>query len=304
VTASLLLNRAINPKSFDEEQILRKGIPFLPGEPPEGMDVVQALELVDDLPEAAVLPPEAKLSRVHLALQAEPATNLFPVVKVVRTSMLHKQEQHQVCLGYTTRDRLLAAVEAVSSREGQTVTEVDEEPDYFRRSFSRSIVERSFSDIYDLEGPSPGNVRDRLVPVFRLVDRSPYTLLEDMPAPRVYALFAKAGAQVACVISERGKYLGTISKPGMIDKTRIIEEDLQHFRQSRPPWIDHRLSRQLLAPHPEQEEEQATEEPAHQPPPSTLPPVSVLAPASRHWSVASTTSPLTAGSYDEMDEPL
>jgi len=309
ITVSLLLNRAINPKGFDEEQILRKKIPFLPGEPPEEMDMLQALELVDSLPEHAVLPPEARVSRVKKALQAQPATNVFPVVKALKASMLRPQDQYQVCLGFTTRDRLLAAVEAAKQfKKSSMIPEdkVEEEPDYFKRSFSRSIVERSFSDIYDFEG-SPANSSDTLLPVFRLVDRSPYTLLEDMPAPRVYALFAKAGAQAACVVSERGKYLGTISKPGLIDKTRIIEEDLEGFKSRRPKWINSRLTRQPLATHAERDEENGiddgVEEPAQEPSPHMLPAVSILAPATRNWSIASENQQLLAG-YGDDDEAL
>jgi len=47
VVISLLLNRLINDKGFDEEQILRKGIPFLPAEPPGAMEEVTAAELCD-----------------------------------------------------------------------------------------------------------------------------------------------------------------------------------------------------------------------------------------------------------------
>ncbi|CAE7644999.1 unnamed protein product [Symbiodinium microadriaticum] len=45
-----------------------------------------------------------------------------------------------------------------------------------------------------------------------------------MPGPRLYTLFAKAGAKAACVISERGEFKGMISRKGLIETTRRYEE--------------------------------------------------------------------------------
>lgn len=59
--------------------------------------------------------------------------------------------------------------------------------------------------------------------VDRLVDPVPYTILEDLPAPRVYALFAKAGITTACVVSEKGQYKGIISRDGLIKAARNAE---------------------------------------------------------------------------------
>merc|ERR1711972_1065661 len=62
------------------------------------------------------------------------------------------------------------------------------------------------------------------LPVLRLAERAPYTALQDMPAPRVYAMFAKAGARVVSVVSERGAYKGMITRSGLIETTRRMEE--------------------------------------------------------------------------------
>merc|ERR1711964_418160 len=59
-----------------------------------------------------------------------------------------------------------------------------------------------------------------VLPLHSFMDRSPFTVVEDMPAPRLYALFAKAGEHVACVTSIRGELRGVISRAGLIAATR------------------------------------------------------------------------------------
>ncbi|CAE8646828.1 unnamed protein product, partial [Polarella glacialis] len=69
VTVALMLNKLINERGFDEEQILRKGIPYLGPEPPRLMDRMVALDLRDELPPEALLPPEASIRTVKDALE-------------------------------------------------------------------------------------------------------------------------------------------------------------------------------------------------------------------------------------------
>merc|ERR1719210_3322513 len=98
ITVSLLLNQLINERGFDEEQILRKNIPFLPPEPPKQMDCKVASDLGDAQYEQALLPPEASLQKVRQVLGQTDVSH-FPVVR-----------DDKVCIGFTTRARLEAAL--------------------------------------------------------------------------------------------------------------------------------------------------------------------------------------------------
>eukprot|EP00913_Durusdinium_trenchii_P001556 g1440.t1 len=55
---------------------------------------------------------------------------------------------------------------------------------------------------------------EELLPIHR--DPTPFTVVEDMPAPRLYSLFAKAGERAACVTSIRGDFRGLISRERLI----------------------------------------------------------------------------------------
>merc|ERR1719436_2023521 len=59
ITISLLLNQSFSERGFDEEQILRKNIPFLNPEPPLVLDSCIAVDLLDKLPQEGVLSSEA-----------------------------------------------------------------------------------------------------------------------------------------------------------------------------------------------------------------------------------------------------
>merc|ERR1712003_147525 len=65
----------------------------------------------------------------------------------------------------------------------------------------------------------------KVFPVNRITDQVPHQILEDMPVPRFYALFAKAGVRTATVVSQAGKFVGMISRSGLILETRKIEEN-------------------------------------------------------------------------------
>eukprot|EP00440_Ansanella_granifera_P066370 gb/GFBE01071986.1/.p1 GENE.gb/GFBE01071986.1/~~gb/GFBE01071986.1/.p1 ORF type:complete len:768 (+),score=135.51 gb/GFBE01071986.1/:1-2304(+) len=213
VTVSLLLNKMINERGFDEEQILRKAIPFLGPEPPRLMDRIVALDLRDELPPEAVLSPEAEFRTITVALE-QSKVEFFPVVK-----------EGNICIGFTTRARLQAAMDSweatglisrsdLTERPGTQLrvpSVTDEGTEQMGKLISATVArESSFS----------GSV----LPVFRLAERSPYTILEDMPGPRLYALFAKAGAKIACVVTEKGEFKGMISRKGLVDAVRRCEE--------------------------------------------------------------------------------
>lgn len=209
VTISLALNQLFNERGFDEEQILRKQIPFLMAEPPRAMEKRLAADLRDHLPEQASLPPEATLKQVQEALSQEEVHD-FPVLG-----------KGKFCIGFTTRARLEAAVQAMqeSPHSGEpalprklTIESVEEDDD--------ELLGRAVAEGLGRESSIGGL---SMLAVARLAEQSPYTILEDMPALRLYNLFAKAGVRVASVITEAGEFRGMITRAGLIATTQRFE---------------------------------------------------------------------------------
>lgn len=217
VCISLLLSRVFKEKGFDEEQLLRRKVPFLEPEPPMWMDNMIAKDLREDLPREAILPQEAAARDVLRALEC-PEVDDFPVV------------HNGVCLGFTTRDRLRSALDFFADQERErgsgALVEAATEAELAGMGASPSRPDSAFDRLVsDTLLKSLGALPpDAKLPVQRLVDPVPYTILEEMPAVRLYALFARAGVNIACVVSDSGKFRGKISRMGIIKRTREMED--------------------------------------------------------------------------------
>jgi len=222
VVVSLILSKFFLSRGYDEEQLIRRKVAFLEPEPPHKMDRLLALDLYDKLPPEARLMEEAWAADVDKALRTDVTD--FPVLK-----------RGGVCVGFTTRERLEAALQACAQRGQQEAQQGGflggETPGGGLIGAGRSegaqqsdegVFERLISDsIVSSFGAIPAGAK---LPVGRLVDPVPYTILEEMPAPRLYALFAKAGVSTACVVSETGKFQGMISRQGLIQHSRRLED--------------------------------------------------------------------------------
>lgn len=208
VMVSLVLATACKERGYDEEQVLRREVPFLEPEPPAAMDDLIAADLCEHLPVEAVLPEEASARAVGAALEKRDV-NDFPVLRA-----------NGICVGFTTRDRLETALRACAqsqrSRPRLTSTTefgVDDEDGEIER-----LVSDSLASSIGILSPTAK------LPVARLVDPIPYTILEAMPAPRLYTLFAKAGVNIASVVSDDGVFKGMITRAGLIKATRRMED--------------------------------------------------------------------------------
>lgn len=51
------------------------------------------------------------------------------------------------------------------------------------------------------------------------MDASPYVLLCNTPAPRVYPLFARLGVSAACVVDSRGEFHSVLTREMVIEKS-------------------------------------------------------------------------------------
>lgn len=85
---------------------------------------------------------------------------------------------------------------------------------------AREYLEAALDAAEKRQGSSPGAEQQDVLPLRRIMDPSPFTVSEDMPAPRLYALFAKAGESAVCVASLRGEFRGIISRGGLIEASR------------------------------------------------------------------------------------
>mmetsp|Transcript_1153 Transcript_1153/g.2555 ORF Transcript_1153/g.2555 Transcript_1153/m.2555 type:complete len:745 (-) Transcript_1153:54-2288(-) len=211
VVVSLSFARFFLDRGYDEEQLVRRKVSFLEPEPPHKMENMEASQLCDPLPPEARLPEEATMAQVSRALSTDLAS--FPVLKT-----------GQICVGFATRERLSTALDAFKTR-----LETDDLP--LQTQLPRNISQDPSGNIEgEFERLISGSVVHAMetvdigvkLPVARLVDPVPYTILEEMPAARLYALFSKAGVSTASVVSERGEFRGMITRMGLIQKSRSL----------------------------------------------------------------------------------
>jgi len=188
VVVSMVTARLCKERGYDEEQVLRRNVPFLDAEPPECMREMRAFDLCDPLPAEARLAPEATTRAVSLALRRRDQLEL-PVIR-----------DGGICIGFTTRGRLEAVLKAcaripVDLGSLDPVVGASAEASEAEGEMERFVSDSLATSI----GQLPPSAK---LPVGRLVDPVPYTILEDMSAPRCYALFAKAGVSTASVVTE------------------------------------------------------------------------------------------------------
>jgi H+/Cl- antiporter ClcA len=233
VTVSLVLNQLINERGFDEEQILRKNIPYLLNEMPQAMEGTVAKDLIDQYPPEVVLrEEEATYENIRAALDNEQAKEVadFPVLR----------SKSNICMGFATRARLQAALDALEAREEQRV----QQPGMIvLRSNSEAEEEGEEIEGRKYSGELGRRASLQSLPVTSLAEPCPHTVLENMPASRVYDLFAKAGVRAASVVTEVGEFRGMISRTGLIATARRVEHgtftpsrvfELPAFRPTSP----------------------------------------------------------------------
>lgn len=218
VFIAYIVTRIFSHHGLDEHLILMKGVPYLDEELPHSLDDarITAKDLCEPLPEEALLPREAPAPRVLRALEQQEVQH-FPVV------------EGGVCIGLTTRPRLEAALRtrgessrtlggfspSSSSSSGHS-SDVEDE-DVEEGAFGEALTEYATTD------GSQARELMRIgltVPIFRIIDPVPYTVLEDTPAPRLYLLFTRLSIAAVCVVSSTGEFRGVLSRQGMVAASR------------------------------------------------------------------------------------
>jgi len=257
-----LASKWVNHHAYDEVLILRKGVPFLDAEVPHEMDNdgSTAGDLCDEYPEECQMLLQAEAHQVMAALDwgKEQGRGYahFPVVENGR------------CVGLTSRTRLEATVTALrksgvkrqSSDLYRTQTNLmgttrsghlaDEDKALGIQRFVSGLTVRTPSKTDSMGQTASGDGGAHfMVPVHRIMDRSPYTILEDMPAPRFYPLFIKAGVSAAAVVSKSGDFLGVLTRNNLISQSRethmpepqrqntaAVRERSEYGSEAPPKW--------------------------------------------------------------------
>eukprot|EP00746_Dinoflagellata_sp_MGD_P008511 gnl/MRDRNA2_/MRDRNA2_117052_c0_seq1.p1 gnl/MRDRNA2_/MRDRNA2_117052_c0~~gnl/MRDRNA2_/MRDRNA2_117052_c0_seq1.p1 ORF type:complete len:475 (+),score=57.02 gnl/MRDRNA2_/MRDRNA2_117052_c0_seq1:53-1426(+) len=239
VTISMAVNWTMNKHGYDEQVILDKKLPFLEGDPPYELDGIVALDLCDPLPTFAVLSPEASLEEVERALQ-DSQMNYFPI----------RDGESGPCIGIATRAHLQAMLDTAyncdmpsataRSADREQLSRAGSKPNSAGSSASGIEMSRSAERLEDTDlvyhelcsGPlaadmmRSGIMQNRTasavtkLPLHCVMDPTPLSVVEDMPAPRLYAFFSKAGERASCVTSRRGELRGIISREGLIAAAR------------------------------------------------------------------------------------
>eukprot|EP00929_Paragymnodinium_shiwhaense_P056309 TRINITY_DN28183_c0_g1_i1.p1 TRINITY_DN28183_c0_g1~~TRINITY_DN28183_c0_g1_i1.p1 ORF type:complete len:1124 (+),score=262.55 TRINITY_DN28183_c0_g1_i1:442-3372(+) len=212
-----LVAKAATTHGYDELLVLAKGVPFLEDEVPPILDSAQvtALDLCDEMPRHAWLRPCCSVEEIETALEAGPFVH-FPIIEDRR------------CIGTTTRSRLESAVRAQRSRfmshtsaaPSQTLGAFGSMAQLDKDIGMDKLIYKYCRQPTSALLTSPGSFQ---LPLKHLMDAAPYTLLANMPVPRLYTLFTKSGIQAACVVNIRGEFLGILDRSTLIFHTHRHE---------------------------------------------------------------------------------
>lgn len=222
---SHIASKLISHHGYDEVLILKKGVPFLDADIPHDMDSsdVVASDLCERMSEHARLKPNSAVASVQKALEINDASE-FPVVN------------NGMCIGVVARSRLEAVLAANEQRTSVNLASrlADHDAALGQRVLSGGhLCEQDKAlglDHLFATGAGAGSI-----PVHTIMDPAPYMLLKDMPAPRVYPLFSKAGAFSACVVSKRGTFEGLVSRRSIMEHANQLHTQHSHTQHSHKP---------------------------------------------------------------------
>jgi len=165
----------------------------------------------------AVLPQQAELETVRIALSMAPNAVHFPVV-----------DASGRCCGLVPRGRLETASQAVMRHQPKGV-----EPDGKAQAVAPAVqdngslamrlgvnhaVSHAVTALCAASQAGLGN--SSKVPLFRIMDPAPFTLLEDIPVRRVYPLYVSGSVSAAVLINKRGEYRGILARKDLIGGER------------------------------------------------------------------------------------
>lgn len=149
------------------------------------------------MPLAARLPVVAGIELIERALREDISD--FPVL-----------DQHQKCVGFTTRKRLEAALQVIREPPVPNSHTQHDTEDRIVRSLVMSTEPL-------LAEPTTS------IPLSRLIDADPYMVFPSTPASVMYGLFAGAKARNIAVIDKNGTFIGMVNRRKLIFDCRKEE---------------------------------------------------------------------------------
>jgi len=252
ISLSFLVSKAINHHAFDEVLILRKGVPYLEPEVPHEMDHsgFTASDLCEELPPEAMLKTTTNVRAVQMALDTNEALMDFPVVEAGRCVGLTTRSRLEAAVrALELRQKCVVSETSVEVHDHflpftllSQANHQHEEEKELRINRNIMSITRAYQNLRqrsklsgDTADESSGACQasqdvsnngcsglasweNQKIPVYRFMDPAPYTLLEDMPAPRFYPLFIKAGLNAACIVSKEGLIVGILTRAHLISK--------------------------------------------------------------------------------------
>jgi len=246
-------SRLISHHGYDEHLIIMKGIPFLDPEIPHELiaESLTAADIIVELPSEALLPPNATLRAIKRALRHR-KIKYFPII-----------DEGSICIGVTTKGRLKAVLDAVSSH--QALDRLSQRrPSITSNASTNSDVSSAASSSLDggvprqqscghlHEANAEAKLRDMirvifanakqqsdeaadtegdteaLLPLEKIMDSAPHALQEDMPVSRFYNMFNKTHANVAVVVSKRGRFRGILTRQDIIEANARLHAEGKH----------------------------------------------------------------------------
>jgi len=191
ISVAHVVSTRVSHHGYDEVLIHKKGVPFLEADLPHEMEHGQcAVDLMEEYPDEVLLPQVASLQIVQDALEHD--IEVFPVV-----------DEEGVCLGTVSRARLEAGV-LVQKGLPTDGTEMDTATKEMAASINKFVRTKSMCE------------NGAKIPVARLMDRCPHTILEDMPVPRFYQMFSLGSITHAAVVSKHGEFRGLVTRRNLI----------------------------------------------------------------------------------------
>lgn len=272
------VSRCISHHGYDEQLIIKKGVPFLDGDISHELDNsnLTARDICYMPSAEVVLSCNATVKTIRRALRHHEA-NYFPVVS----------DEGQ-CMGLTTRGRLKAVLHAVKDhpilgrrstaskssvghRDSEGSNSVETSSDMLSFSalptprFSLSFTSDSrmsqtstmrqrkskghltdqhveqkltsmIKDMIAKQGPVYASEEEDssdedtphaspCLPIERIMDPSPYMIQEHMPVQHFYSLFRNVDMSVLCVLSKQGRFLGILTRRGLIAASKDVHTD-------------------------------------------------------------------------------
>jgi len=245
-------SKLISTHGYDEHLIIMKGIPFLDPEIPHKLiaESLKAADIIVELPNEALLTPKATLKAIKRALRHR-KIKYFPII-----------DEGSICIGLTTRGRLKAVLEAVSSHPPMdrlsrrpSVTSISSNHSEMSVASSISALsrqstsghlndthsEKKLKDVIraffanakqqpEEAGECEGDSED-LLPLEKIMDSAPHALQEDMPVARFYNIFNKTHANVAVVVSKRGRFRGILTRQDLVEANARLHAETQNDSQ-------------------------------------------------------------------------